>query len=565
MTDRAKRYRAQSRVTGPKRCVICGGRQNLGVMHLSGNESDGEPANLAYGCKSCNGKLGAAFKRIGAGKPTNQYNPASNRVPTYEQYKWAVTHHTRGEHDEGGVVIHATPKHKRIEYAKRIAAFAAPARRAGAAQRRADFDDRWNPAGKVLAYSKDLSETASLKGPFRRVGGGRPVKVLRKSGKRLFVEVDDYGSSFFGWVDPEDLEKSNPWPFSRPDARQTTPASGGIAHHSKRGRANDLNALFLKAKSAPAGRYRGYTIGKTPEGEFFSSLDTGSWYETKAKVQRAIDAYLKGRANPSKVLYIGTARRKGNVYVPDVYMKGGEPEDIGSRLTGPYGHPAIVAGSRIDATREAKAIAAELNSTPRAATKQDRQLEERRAAYEAQKRLDAIQRARRNPAGTAAEVFEEFHGFAPSEVVTVTKKVFHHEHLAAAGKLTHLEVWGIDGKGHKISGFKGALLAFNEGKNQLFAEGGDQSVNLGDFGIKKPHELETLGRLTDIGYQTNKTHLGDEGGEAVYVHKFRTTNDNGRHVVVKIARYPDLIYDVRNEQLLFSGGSYEILREGINK
>ena len=71
--------------------------------------------------------------------------------------------------------------------------------------------------------------------------------------------------------------------------------------------------------------------------------------------------------------------------------------------------------------------------------------------------------------------------------------------------------------------------------------------------------------MTNIGYKTNKTHLGDEGGEAVYVHKFRTTNDNGKHVTVRIARYPDLIYDVRNEQLLFSGGSYEILREGINK
>jgi hypothetical protein len=34
---------------------------------------------------------------------------------------------------------------------------------------------------------------------------------------------------------------------------------------------------------------------------------------------------------------------------------------------------------------------------------------------------------------------------------------------------------------------------------------------------------------------------------------------------VKIARYPDLIYDVRNEQLLFSGGSYEIIAEGIDK
>ncbi len=172
---------------------------------------------------------------------------------------------------------------------------------------------------------------------------------------------------------------------------------------------------------------------------------------------------------------------------------------------------------------------------------------------------------RRNPAGTAAEVFEEFHGFKPSEVVTVTKTIFHHEHLAAAGKLTHLDIWGIDEVGHTISGFKGALLAFNEDKNQLFVEGGDQSVNLADFGIDSPHELETLGRLTDIGYHTNKTHLGKEGGEAVYIHKFRTVNDGGRHVVIKIARYPDVIYDARNEQLLLSGGSYQILAEGINK
>jgi hypothetical protein len=77
--------------------------------------------------------------------------------------------------------------------------------------------------------------------------------------------------------------------------------------------------------------------------------------------------------------------------------------------------------------------------------------------------------------------------------------------------------------------------------------------------------METLGRVTNIGYQTNKTHLGDEGGEAVYVHRFRATNQNGKHVMVKMTREPDLIYDVRNEQLLFSGGSYEILREGINK
>jgi hypothetical protein len=174
-------------------------------------------------------------------------------------------------------------------------------------------------------------------------------------------------------------------------------------------------------------------------------------------------------------------------------------------------------------------------------------------------------KAQSNPAEAAAEVFEEFHGFAPSEVVTVTKEIHYHKHLAAAGKLTSLGVWGVDDIGHTITGFRGAILAFNEGKNQLFVEGGDQRINLEDFGLDSPHELETLGRVTDIGYFGKKTHLGDEGGEAVYVHKFRTTNKAGKHVVVKIARYPDLIYDVRNEQLLFSGGSYEILREGINK
>jgi hypothetical protein len=104
-------------------------------MHLDGNENHGEPANLAHGCRSCNGKLAAAFKRIGAGVPTNQYNPAKGGVPTFEQYAWAITqgeggqhhHYKRGEgwqpgaHDEAGAIIHATPKSKRIQYARRLA------------------------------------------------------------------------------------------------------------------------------------------------------------------------------------------------------------------------------------------------------------------------------------------------------------------------------------------------------------------------------------------------------------------------------------------------------------
>ena len=132
ITDRAKRYRAQGNVPGPKRCVMCNrtaaqvGGRGLDVMHLSGDESDGDKKNLAYGCRSCNGKLAAAFKAIGAGVKTRQYNP-SKGVPSFEQYSWAVAQHCAGRkshcgaHDEGGAIIHATPRAKRIEYARRIA------------------------------------------------------------------------------------------------------------------------------------------------------------------------------------------------------------------------------------------------------------------------------------------------------------------------------------------------------------------------------------------------------------------------------------------------------------
>jgi hypothetical protein len=91
-------------------------------MHLSGDESDGAPANLAHGCRSCNALLGAAFKKLGSKIRTRQYNPApkGRGVPTFEQYLWGVVHHSRGAQDEGGRIIHATPRHKRIEYARRI-------------------------------------------------------------------------------------------------------------------------------------------------------------------------------------------------------------------------------------------------------------------------------------------------------------------------------------------------------------------------------------------------------------------------------------------------------------
>lgn len=183
-------------------------------------------------------------------------------------------------------------------------------------------------------------------------------------------------------------------------------------------------------------------------------------------------------------------------------------------------------------------------------------------------KINPKRKAKRNPAQQAIEGYEEFHGKPPDEFVTVTREVHFHRHLSGAGQLRRLVILAIDGK-HVVTltRFKGALLAFNERKNQLFIEGGDTSVNLADFGIdpREAHELETLGKVKLLDYFTDKKHLGDEGGAAIYRHKLRTTNEDGRHITVRIARYPDAIYRVRDKYIEFSGGSYQIIAEGIDR
>ena len=186
---------------------------------------------------------------------------------------------------------------------------------------------------------------------------------------------------------------------------------------------------------------------------------------------------------------------------------------------------------------------------------------------------------RKNPADKAAEAFREFTGRDSTETIKVTKQIHFHHHLFEVGKLRKLVIETVDGRYRvTLSKMGGAILAANEAAildslqngrklTQLFVEGGDQQVDLRQFGIdpKNAHELETLGRATLIDYHQVKDHLGDEGGDATYRHKFRQTRIGDRHVTLRVAKYPDVIYRVLDEQLEFSGGSYEIRAEGIDK
>jgi hypothetical protein len=183
------------------------------------------------------------------------------------------------------------------------------------------------------------------------------------------------------------------------------------------------------------------------------------------------------------------------------------------------------------------------------------------ASEAAAKKFVDAQLAKKNPAEAAAEVYEEFHGMPSAEIIEVTRKVHYHEHLAALGKLEALVVRCLDGYERRLVGFKNAKLCSNEQKNQLFVEGGDQTLDSNDYGFRDwPHEMNTLGLVIRLEYFTTKTHLGSEGGTAIYFHEPGKA-ERGQSAGVG----PDLIYDAPNEALLFSGGTYLIKREGIDK
>jgi hypothetical protein len=160
---------------------------------------------------------------------------------------------------------------------------------------------------------------------------------------------------------------------------------------------------------------------------------------------------------------------------------------------------------------------------------------------------------RKNPVETATQAYRDFHGKNPEKIIETETSVHYHGVLAGLGKLKFLEVKrDVDGGITVINFGPGTYLTENEKRTQLFISGGDQSVNLRDFGISKPHELELLGEVVKVGYFTEKLHLvAKDGGKALYVHKFSSPR-------------PTIIYDTRNRLLSFAGGGYSIPSEGID-
>lgn len=128
ITDRAKRYRAQRNAPpGRKICNFCASRENVDIDHVTGNEGEGEAADLIYLCRPCNTRKGIVQARNRIGRRTRQYNPV--RIPTFAQFKRhaaALLGVGPGDPAEATAAIRETPPAKRAEYAERIEAAANP-------------------------------------------------------------------------------------------------------------------------------------------------------------------------------------------------------------------------------------------------------------------------------------------------------------------------------------------------------------------------------------------------------------------------------------------------------
>ena len=82
VTDRAHRYRAQENIKSDKKqCAWCGKKNLKGrdamVAHKDGDESNDNPKNLAWTCRSCNALEANRQKRLGKGRRTRQFNPTT--------------------------------------------------------------------------------------------------------------------------------------------------------------------------------------------------------------------------------------------------------------------------------------------------------------------------------------------------------------------------------------------------------------------------------------------------------------------------------------------------------
>ena len=121
---------------------------------------------------------------------------------------------------------------------------------------------------------------------------GMPANVRWESSKAHF---DHYSAK--GIYNPA-TRQNWPWGEKQKSVRLSKAELQEVARQQREAAAGYSRPPSVSTGVKSAGRYKGYSLHKTPDGEFYSSLDRDSLYSTKASVKKSIDEM--GRGNPNK-------------------------------------------------------------------------------------------------------------------------------------------------------------------------------------------------------------------------------------------------------------------------
>lgn len=165
-------------------------------------------------------------------------------------------------------------------------------------------------------------------------------------------------------------------------------------------------------------------------------------------------------------------------------------------------------------------------------------------------------RAQVNPE-SAEGLFEEFHGRESQEELLVGEEEKYRDDLAVLGELRELVV--VDkptsktGVPVQFDGDDNVMLASTPSGNQYLFVGGNQELDLREFGVNGKKDKVSLGWVYSITYYTDKQHLSGPKEAWEYEHKF---GEEGGEL-------PMLVYDRMNERMELVGGSYKTTGRGI--
>jgi len=154
----------------------------------------------------------------------------------------------------------------------------------------------------------------------------------------------------------------------------------------------------------------------------------------------------------------------------------------------------------------------------------------------------------------AAELFEEFHGREPREILEMQESAEQRREYTALGELIELTIVAPNGE-HVLVGFKndGVRVASSPDGSQLYLLGGEQDISgsLELFGADESKDVIDLGEAKQIVYEAAKWQTNFDPQE--WKHDF------GEESGVR----PRAFYDQLKKRIFFAGGTYQVQRPGI--